>query len=129
MATDLAEFLGAAIGFYLLLHLDPVHLGGLAHDRAGLPYPGRGPGGFRRLEACIMAFVAVHRRLLRLETFLGQPDWLTATTCGRSPIASSNSIYVAVGMLGATVMPHVIYLHSALVQRRVKEIPTHGIRA
>jgi manganese transport protein len=120
MATDLAEFLGAALGLYLLFNIPLlvaaviagiVVLGILAIERFG----------FRRLEYTIMGFVAAIMICYLFEVFLAGPDWGQIAYHTLLPSIGFDSIYLAIGMIGATVMPHVIYLHSALVQSRVRE--------
>jgi manganese transport protein len=92
--------------------------------------------GFRWLERGIMAFVAIIGVSYAFEVFLVHPDWKLATihtllpTLDRSSAQNfHDSIYAAVAMLGATVMPHVVYLHSALVQPRLKELTGSSIPA
>ena len=119
MATDLAEFLGGAIGLSLLLHM-PL-LAGMARDR------GRDlrPVDVRRLR--LPAAGADHRRhrrrdlpLLSLEMFIAPVDWASAAYHLVTPqIADAEALLLAVGIIGATVMPHAIYLHSGLTQARV----------
>ena len=139
IATDLAEFLGAAIGLDLLF--GPL-----------LAAHGFTPTGALLLNACvatllvfailalelkghlwlergIIAMVAIIGLCYGFEVFLVHPDWHRAVigtllpTLDRSSAARfHDSIYTAVGMLGATVMPHVIYLHSALIQPRRRQL-------
>lgn len=119
MATDLAEFLGAAVAIYLLFGIPllpaalitaVVTFGILALQRYG----------FRPLEAVITGFVAVIGLCYLIETILGQPHFgLAAQAVLRPRFADTESVLLAAGILGATVMPHVIYLHSALTQGRV----------
>jgi manganese transport protein len=85
--------------------------------------------GFQWLERGIMAFVGVIGLCYGFEVFLVHPDWyktfistILPTFDVHSHAGLKGSVYVAVGMLGATVMPHVIYLHSALVQPRLREL-------
>jgi manganese transport protein len=92
--------------------------------------------GFRALERGIMAFVAIIGIAYAFEVFLVHPDWKLAaigtilpTLDRSSPQLFHDSIYAAVGMLGATVMPHVVYLHSALVQPRLKELTGSSLPA
>jgi manganese transport protein len=136
IATDLAEFLGAALGFYLLI--GPVLLAqgwtqtgvmfgaALASTVAVFLILALDLAGYQWLEWGIMAFVGVIGLCYGFEIFLVHPDWQQAAFRTLVPTLDPNqfhaSLYVAVGMLGATVMPHVIYLHSALVQPRVKEL-------
>ena len=120
-ATDLAEFLGAALGFSLLfgMALFPAALVTgvlvfviLSAERLG----------FRRLEYVIMALVGVISLAYVAELWLAKPPWGLIARHVAIPTIDSKSIYVAVGMLGATVMPHVVYLHSALVLPRRAEL-------
>src|SRR5215468_11100648 len=120
LATDLAEFLGAALGFYLLFGI-PLFLAALITAGVVFLMLAVELYGFRRLEQLIMAFVFAIAACYAFEMFIVHPDWREVAKGVLVPRISADSIYVAVSMLGATVMPHVIYLHSALVQHRVKE--------
>jgi manganese transport protein len=124
LATDLAEFLGAALGFYLLFG---INLFAAALITAVLVFLILAVElyGFRRLEYLIMGFVFAIAGCYAIEIFMVHPNWGAVARHTLVPEISSKSIYVAVGMLGATVMPHVVYLHSALVQHRVKEDSFH----
>ena len=119
IATDLAEFLGAALGFYLLFHLNMMASALLTGVLVFLILATE-LYGFRRLEQVIMGFVFVISTCYAIEIFLAKPDWGQVVHHTIIPHLSSASVYIAVGMLGATVMPHVVYLHSALVQARMK---------
>src|SRR6266850_5461140 len=119
MATDLAEFLGAAIGFHLLfgIALFPAALltGATAFLILGLQR-----FGFRPFEAVIAAIVGVVGACYVGELFYANPPLGTVARHAVVPqFSGSESVLLAVGILGATVMPHVIYLHSALTQDRV----------
>lgn len=128
MATDLAEFLGAALGFYLLfgpwmlLHgwTKPQILLASALATAVLVFVilALDLAGYRMLEWGIMGFVAIIGVCYAIEVFLVKPDWGQTALHTLLPEIGHDSIYIAVAMLGATVMPHVVYLHSALVQPR-----------
>lgn len=120
LATDLAEFLGAALGFYLLFHL-PMLPSALLTGVLVFLILATELYGFRRLEQVIMVFVFGIATCYAIEIFLAKPNWGQVAYHIVVPEISSGSIYIAVGMLGATVMPHVVYLHSALVQSRLKE--------
>ncbi len=124
LATDLAEFLGAALGFYLLFG---INLFAAALITAVLVFLILAVElyGFRRLEQLIMAFVFAIAGCYAIEIFMVHADWRGVARGVLVPTIDSSSIYIAVGMLGATVMPHVVYLHSALVQHRVKEDSFH----
>jgi manganese transport protein len=120
LATDLAEFLGAALGFYLLLGI-PLFPAALITAAVVFLMLAVELYGFRRLEQLVMVFVFGVAACYAFEMFIVHPDWHEVAKGIIVPRINSESIYVAVSMLGATVMPHVIYLHSALVQHRVRE--------
>ena len=119
MATDLAEFLGAAIGFHLLfgIGLFPATLitGATTFAILGLQR-----FGFRTFEAVIIGFVGVIAACYIAELWYAHPPLGTVAKHAVLPqFSGSESLLLAVGILGATVMPHVIYLHSALLQNRI----------
>jgi manganese transport protein len=119
MATDLAEFVGAALGIYLVFGI-PLFIAGLLTGVLAFTILGLQAWGFRRLEAVIAGLVGVIVIAFSLEVFRGNPSWgsvLGGTFVPR--LDGHASILLAVGILGATVMPHVIYLHSALTQKRI----------
>jgi manganese transport protein len=118
IATDLAEFLGAAVGFYLLLGV-PLWIGGLLTAAATFGILALQRFGFRPVEAVIGSAVAVILTAYLFETFLSHPDWGQVGYHAVVPQLGSGSILLAVGILGATVMPHVVFLHSALTQNRI----------
>jgi len=124
LATDLAEFLGAALGMYLLFGIN-LFAAALITAVVVFLMLAIELYGFRRLEQVIMVFVFAIAGCYAIEIFLVHPDWRGVGYHILVPEISSSSIYVAVSMLGATVMPHVVYLHSALVQARVKEDSFH----
>jgi manganese transport protein len=119
MATDLAEFLGGALGFNLLFHI-PLFAAGLLTGATTLAILGLQRHGVRPLEAIIVSLVGVIAACYVVETLLGRPDWGQVAYHTVVPTVSSSTILVSVGILGATVMPHVVYLHSALTQRRIR---------
>jgi manganese transport protein len=142
VATDLAEFLGAALGLDLLmgpaLQAHGMSAAGSLMVAAGIAtiavfgILALDLLGFQWLERGIMAMVGIIGLCYGFEVLLVHPDWLHAfyatvlpTFDRSSHVALQGSVYAAVGMLGATVMPHVIYLHSALVQPRLKAM-SHG---
>ncbi len=119
MATDLAEFLGAAVGFYLLFGI-PLFPAAILTAIVTFAILALQRFGFRPLEAVITGFVGIIGLCYLIETFLGQPDFGLAAQAVINPrFAGTESVLLAAGILGATVMPHVIYLHSALTQNRV----------
>jgi manganese transport protein len=119
MATDLAEFLGAAIGFHLLFGwgLFPSALIAGASSFAIL---GLQRFGFRPLEAVIAVLVGVIGACYLAELTFAHPDYGQVVKHAVLPqFGGSEAVLLSVGILGATVMPHVIYLHSALTQDRL----------
>ena len=119
MATDLAEFLGAALGFYLLFHI-PLLAAALLTAVATFIILGLERRGFRPLEAVITALVGVIAVCYLVETILDRPDLGQVAFSAFIPrFAGSESVLLATGILGATVMPHVIFLHSSLTQNRI----------
>ena len=136
VATDLAEFLGAALGLDLLIGpalqirgLSPTQslfAAALVATVAVFIILALDLAGFQWLERGIMALVGIIGLCYGFEVFLVHPDWRATFTSALVPTFdphhTSASVYAAVAMLGATVMPHVIYLHSALVQPRLQQI-------
>ena len=116
VACDLAEVLGAAIGLNLLFKI-PLLVGVLltALDTLLLLWFTR--LGIRVIEAFVLSLIAMIAGCFAVEIFWAQPHF-TDVLGGLIPRINSSSLYVAVGILGATVMPHNLYLHSALVQTR-----------
>jgi len=120
MATELAEFLGAALGFYLLFDIPLIWAAGLTAvvTFAILSFE---RFGFRALEAVIAALVLAVALGYVVEIFLAQPNPVSIAKGLLIPqIPDTHALYLAAGILGATVMPHVIYLHSALTQNRIQ---------
>ncbi len=119
MATDLAEFLGAALGFNLLLGI-PLFPAGLLTAAATFLVLGLERFGFRPLEAVIGSLVGIVAVCYLIETVWDRPDWGNVAYHAVVPqFQGSESILLATGILGATVMPHAIFLHSALTQNRI----------
>jgi manganese transport protein len=119
MATDLAEVLGAAVGLQLLFGM-PLAVAGLL--TAGLTFAilGLQRYGFRPLEAVLMALVGVIAACYVVEMVWAAPDWGEVGRHVFLPqFAGPESVLLAVGILGATVMPHVVFLHSHLMQDRI----------
>jgi manganese transport protein len=118
MATDLAEFLCGAIGLSLLFHMPLiagmtvtaiVTYGILMFERSG----------FRPVELIIASLIAVIGLCYLIELFIAPVDWGAAARSVVTPrIADAQALMLAVGIIGATVMPHAIYLHSGLTQAR-----------
>lgn len=119
MATDLAEFLGAALGFNLLFNI-PLFPAALLTALTTFLILGLQRYGFRPLEAVITALVGVIALCYVFETLLVNPDWGEIGRAAVTPrFQGKESVLLATGILGATVMPHVIFLHSALTQHRI----------
>lgn len=119
MATDLAEFLGAAIGFNLLFGF-PLIIGGLLTAICTFLILGLERYGFRPLELVITVLVSVIAVSYLIETILDRPDFGVLLYHSVVPkFSGSESVLLAAGILGATVMPHAIFLHSALTQERI----------
>ncbi|MGZ4425277.1 MAG: Nramp family divalent metal transporter [Gaiellaceae bacterium] len=119
MATDLAEFLGAALGIQLLLGI-PLFPAAVITGVITLLILGLQRYGFRPLEAVITAFVFVIGICYLGELYFAHPPLGTVAKHAVGPeFAGNESVLLAVGIIGATVMPHVIYLHSALTQQRI----------
>ncbi len=124
IATDIAEFTGGALGLSLLLHI-PL-MGGLVLTGIatwiGLMLQGR---GFRPIEIFIGAFVGTIGVAYLIELVLAPPDWAAFAYHAVVPqLANGHAATLAVGIVGATVMPHAIYLHSSLTRMR---IPTTSV--
>jgi manganese transport protein len=125
-ACDLAEVLGTAIGLNLLFGL-PLVLGVIVTGLDTILFLAIQHFGIRKMEAMIIVFVATIGISFAIEILLAQPAW-GSVLGGFVPRLTPESIYVAVGILGATVMPHNLYLHSAIVQSRVVEPSDAGKR-
>ena len=117
MATDLAEFVGAAVGLNLLFHM-PLPVAGLMTAVVAFGILALDQRGYRRFELAITALLAI--------VFCGFGYDLLAVGAdpggiaqGLIPSLPSGSLLIAAGIIGATVMPHVVYLHSALTKGRV----------
>lgn len=131
LATDMAEFLGAALGFYLLFgprfllygwnKTEILLVAAVLSAICVFAILALELWGFRKLEYAIMGFVCVIGVCYAIEMLMIRPSWSSIALHTLVPMLDGKSIYVAVSMLGATVMPHVVYLHSALVQPRVRE--------
>src|SRR5512136_188465 len=119
MATDLAEFLGAAVGMNLLLGI-PLWAAGIITAILTFLILGLQRYGFRPLEVVIGVFVGLVAACYLVETILDRPDWGQVASHAIVPqFAGTGSVLLAAGILGATVMPHAIFLHSSLTQDRI----------
>lgn len=120
VATDLAEFTGIAIGLHLLfgLALAPSALCAAALLAGFFAVVGR---RIRRIEIALMCAVAAIAFAYCVQVFLAHPDWPTLVHQAFAPLPlDREAVVVAVGIVGATVMPHNLFLHSALIARRAR---------
>jgi manganese transport protein len=115
-ACDLAEVLGTAIGLSLLFGF-PLILGVIVTAFDSLLLLGIQRLGMRKMESFIVGLISIIGLCFIIEVFLSKPDW-AGVAGGFVPRLNGESLYVAIGIIGATVMPHNLYLHSALVQTR-----------
>lgn len=115
VATDVAELLGGAIGFNLLLGM-PLWLGALVTVicEVVLIISMR----YHRLETVIIGFLAIIGICYVIEIIIVKPDWALLAPAVVIPKVDSSSIYIAMGILGAVVMPHNIFLHSNVIHSR-----------
>jgi manganese transport protein len=115
-ACDLAEVLGAAIALNMLFGI-PLLVGVLLTAADTLLLLAFQSFGIRTIEAFILALIVVIAACFCIEVFWAKPAW-GALFAGLAPRLNGTTLYLAIGILGATVMPHNLYLHSALVQTR-----------
>ena len=126
MATDLAEFLGGTLGLYLLFHI-PMIYSALITGLITYMICYTEKYGQKAVEIIITILVSIICIAYTLELFLAKPDWFQVGMHTIIPSLPNNeAVLIAVGMLGATVMPHVIYLHSQLVQHRCTDSTEQG---
>ncbi|HKZ22118.1 MAG TPA: Nramp family divalent metal transporter [candidate division Zixibacteria bacterium] len=119
MATDLAEFLGAALGFYILFNI-PMFSAALITGVVVFGILWFYRFGYRAVEYIIIGLVLTIGFCYVIEIFLAKPAWGEICKHVVIPEIDSRSILVAVGMLGATVMPHNLFLHSGVIRYRLK---------
>ena len=128
MATDLAEFLGAAVAFNLLFGM-PLWVAGLLTAASTFAILALQKYGFRPLEAAIAVFVGVISLCYLAELIMVKPVWGDVLPHAVTPLFEGReSVVLAAGILGATVMPHAIFLHSALTQGRIPHSPSQQKR-
>lgn len=119
IATDLAEFLGGAVGFNLLFGI-PLFPAALLTGAVISLILLLERFGFRKLEMAIIGLIAVIGLMYMAEIWLSRPAWPQIARGLLVPTLPAGAMLVAVGIIGATVMPHNLYLHSALIQTRVR---------
>ena len=119
-ATDLAEVIGTAIGLNLLFHI-PLEIGVIITAADVFLILALQAFGFRWIEAFVVAMLGVIAACFGIQIAMADPDW-GAVIKGFAPdsdiLRNREMLYLALGILGATVMPHNLYLHSGLVQTR-----------
>jgi manganese transport protein len=119
-ATDLAEVIGTAIGLNLLFHI-PLEIGVIITAADVFLILALQAFGFRWIEAFVVTMLGVIAACFAVQIAMADPDW-GAVLRGFAPttdiLANRQMLYLALGILGATVMPHNLYLHSGLVQTR-----------
>jgi manganese transport protein len=129
-ACDLAEVIGSAIALNLLFHI-PLTWGIIITSLDVMLVLLLQHRGFRLLEAVVVALVATVGACFMFELFISRPD-AAAIAAGFIPsaeiISDPGKLYIAIGILGATVMPHNLYLHSSIVQTRKYEETAEGKR-
>ncbi len=127
VACDLAELLGGAIALQLLFGLSlPLALLITAFDvMLVLALAGR---GFRLIEAVIFVLIATIGGCYLVEILIVRPGWPDVARGLVTPVLPSGSLFIAIGIIGATVMPHNLYLHSDLVRTRIPEASRYGLR-
>lgn len=117
IATDLAEVIGAAIAFNLLFGI-PLIYGAIITGLDTLLILGLERMGIRKVESIIIGMMVLIASIYLIEIYLASPDWYQIGYHAVVPELQEGSIVIAVGILGATVMPHAIFLHSAMMKTR-----------
>lgn len=125
IATDVAELLGGALGFQILFGI-PVLAGGAI--TAVLQILLIATGRYRHIERIVVAFIGIIAICYVIELALVHPDWAAAGPAWFVPSLNKSSMLVAIGMLGAVVMPHNVYLHSNVVLHRDRPVDDEGRR-
>lgn len=121
MATDLAEVLGGALGFNILFGI-PLFVGAILTVAIVMSFLLLARWGFRKVEYVIIGLVSVIGLTYVYESLLIRPEWGQVAFHMIVPQTSAGSILVAVGILGATVMPHNVFLHSFLAPQRLSKL-------
>lgn len=118
IATDMAEMIGAAIGFQLVCHF-PLWAGALMAATSSFILIGirtMYQRGYRYIEFTIMSLVAIITLVFVIELFITKPSARDILSGLKPTIPDTQALYIAIGILGATIMPHSIYLHASIVQ-------------
>ncbi len=128
IACDLAEVIGSAVALQLLFGL-PLVYGVLLTGFDVLAIVGLTRYGFRKLEAVVLTLVGTVAVCFAIQMFLAKPDWAGVAHGLVTPtLLKGSELYIALGILGATVMPHNLYLHSAIVQTRAHDKSHEGVK-
>ena len=128
VACDLAEVIGSAVALNLLFGM-PIMWGVLITGLDVLVLLGLLQFGFRKIEAIVIVLVGTIGVCFGLEVFLARPDWGAVAHGTFVPSMPNNeALLISLGILGATVMPHNLYLHSSIVQTRAHENSPEGLR-
>ena len=120
IATDMAEMIGASIGFQLVCNF-PLWAGAVLAALSSFALIGIRSAytkGYRYIEFTIMVFVGIIAIVYVIELFLAKPSAKMIFSGLKPTIPDTDALYIAIGILGATVMPHSVYLHAAIVQER-----------
>jgi manganese transport protein len=126
-ATDLAEVVGMAIGLQLLFDI-PIIWGVVISVLDAFLLLWLMQWGIRKLEVFIIGLIAVIGGAFAVQMFLAKPDMVGIASGLIPSIPDKQALFIAIGIIGATVMPHNLYLHSALVQSRVIQRTDDGIK-
>jgi len=130
-ACDLAEVIGSAIALQLLFHI-PLFYGVLITGLDVLLILLLQRWGFRYVEALVIALIGTILGMFTVQVFLSRPEYMPLLKCLLIPspsiVANPAMLYIAIGILGATVMPHNLYLHSSIVQSRSYKRTPEGKR-
>ncbi len=130
ISTDLAEVIGTAIALNLLFHI-PLSLGVVITALDVFLILWLQNKGFRRVESIIVGFLIIIAVCFGLQLILAQPEWggvIRGFIPNLDIITKPDMLYLAMGIMGATVMPHNLYLHSAIVQTRAFSLTDQGKR-
>lgn len=117
IACDLAEVIGSAVALNLLFHI-PLAWGVAITSLDVLILLGLMRYGFRKLEAVVVSLIFTISACFVMNIFLARPEWHGVLMGFRPALPNADALYISLGILGATVMPHNLYLHSSIVQTR-----------
>ncbi len=127
IATDIAEVLGSAIGLYLVFHI-PLIYGVIITGFDTLVLLLINNLGIRKMEAFIVFLIFIIGASFLVEIFISKPDYHGIANGFIPSIPNKEALFIGIGIIGATIMPHNLYLHSSLVQTRNIERTNEGIK-